>query len=273
MQALASPRETLVVLAGTAGATAVALVVLGWSTEIRQVTHGLILTLAIAAFFPFVLFAAGLALGLAVIGMGITAGMLGGGDFPPLPGPDLFPVEVAGWLAPRYYGFWARRRHPVLWGVVLGAVAGSLVLGGLIAILVLPGEAATVQRLNEVQRRIDDAYKERGRYPAATAHDQLTDAALADKPGARNSAIVDGFGRPLVYRIRGVARIASYSVSSLGFDGKPGHDDLCVAGQTRMMAAAELVGRAARVVEFQRGTTAQAIVNKLRGIQSLQCAR
>jgi len=38
----------------------------------------------------------------------------------------------------------------------------------------------------------------------------------------------------LEYRVSGKWKLASYTLTSYGFDGKPGSDDLCVSGSTKL---------------------------------------
>ena len=45
--------------------------------------------------------------------------------------------------------------------------------------------------------------------------------------------ILDGFGRPVHYHLDGAWKLASYTLFSFGFDGRPSDDDLCVTGGTR----------------------------------------
>lgn len=60
MQAIRGPRRKLLGFACSATATSIVLVSTGWLTGIRQVMHGALLALAVVAFFPFTLVAAGL---------------------------------------------------------------------------------------------------------------------------------------------------------------------------------------------------------------------
>ncbi|MHC5540326.1 hypothetical protein ACYOEI_19060 [Singulisphaera rosea] len=186
--------------------------------------------------------------------------------------PDMGSVVGGGaWLVPRYYRFWARRRHPGLWGVTFGGLAGCLLLGGLIISLVLPGEATTVRTLEESRRRIETYYKKQGHYPEPDGQRRLTQGAFGVGQGLRDEVIRDGFGRPLLYRVSGRGRLASYFVKSLGFDGRQGRDDLCIAGQTRLMRLADVAANIARRAVPRRGTIEEAVLNELKGIHSLGC--
>jgi hypothetical protein len=271
MQANRGPRRKLLTFACSATATSIALVLTGWLTGMREVMHGTLLALAIVAFFPFVLVATGLMLGLGLSLLVILLSIFAGGDPGPLP-DDMGPVVEGGaWLVPRYYRFWARRRHPGLWGVPFGGLAGCLLLGGLIVTLVLPGEATTVRTLEEARRRIETYYKQQGHYPDPGVRGRLTQAAFGGGRGMQDDIIRDGFGRPLLYRVSGRGRFASYSIKSLGFDGRPGRDDLCISGQTRLMSWADVAGNIARHVELRRGAIGEAVLNRLKGIHSLRC--
>jgi len=271
MQAIRGPKGKLLTFACSAAATSIALVATGWLTGIREVMHGALLTLAIVAFFPFALVAAVISLWLTALHVSVIAAALGQA-VGPLPDDPITPtVNLAVWLTPRYYGFWARRRHPGLWGVPFGGLTGCLLLGGLIVTLVLPGEARTVRALEEAQRRIEGYYQQHKQYPDPDVEGRLTQAALGGGRGMRDDVMTDGFGRPLVYRVSGRGRLASYSVKSLGFDGRPGRDDLCISGQTRLMGWAETAGHIARLVDRKRGAPGETVVNTLKGIRALRC--
>lgn len=85
MQAIRGPRRKLLTFACSSTATSIALALAGWLTGMRQVMHGALLALAIVAFFPFVLVAAGLMIGLGASLLVILLSIFAGGDPGPLP--------------------------------------------------------------------------------------------------------------------------------------------------------------------------------------------
>jgi hypothetical protein len=176
-----------------------------------------------------------------------------------------------GWIVRRYYRFWARIRHPGFWGVPFGALAGCVILGGLFVTLILPGEARTARVLDEAQRRIEGYYKKHRAYPRPDRSGFLSNAALRDGQVIRGGVFQDGFGRPLLYRVSGWGPAASYTVKSLGFDGKLGRDDLCISGATPLMNATNAVANLVHVVEGKRGGVAETVIKKLRAIRALRC--
>jgi hypothetical protein len=207
--------------------TALIVLIVGWFTDVRQLLHWVLLTLAITAFLPFVIIGGGLAVGLilalagAVLGADASVGAaIGEGA-----------TTVGSLLFHPYYRFLGRRRHPVFWGVPVGMLLGCLLLGGVIALVIVPAETRTVQILAETQQQIERVHKKSGRFPTPDAEGRLTSKALGlQAPGAGNDDfILDGFGRPLHLRVKGKGILASYTLISWGYDGKPGRDDLCIS--------------------------------------------
>jgi hypothetical protein len=236
-----------------AAVTALALVVAGWTSGLRQVMHGALLALATAALLPFALIAGAL-LVIAAAGLVVaSAGALGGAH-------DLSPDHV-GWglgeavveggkrLIPRYYRFLARRRHPLFWGVAGGLLVGALLLWALIAVVVVPGEARTARALAAARADVEQSYATSGALPRPDDQGHLSIAS----GGAR----ADGFGRPLQYQVSGRWKLASWKLTSLGFDGRPSSDDLCVSGSTKLFALADEAG----------------ITEHLAGVRALSCPR
>jgi hypothetical protein len=205
--------------------TALVVLIVGWFTDVRQLLHWVLLTLAITAFLPFVIIGGGLAVGVilalagAVLGAGAGGAEIGEG------------VTTVGALMLRpYYRFLGRRRHPVFWGIPVGMLLGCLLLGTVIALVIVPAETRTVQILAETQQQIEKFHKKAGRFPTPDDEGRLTSKALGlQAAGAgNNDFILDGFGRPLHFSLRGKGILASYTLISWGYDGKPGRDDLCI---------------------------------------------
>jgi hypothetical protein len=234
------PRQFVI----TAVVVATTVLAIGWATGLRVVMHGALLSVAVAAFLPFVIIAVVLfvilVLGLVAAASGEAPVDLGGVD-----GGASF-IEGGFHFIPIYYRFLARQRHPLFWGTPVGTLLGGLLLWGLLGALVIPGEMRTVQILGEAKTQIDQAYAKNGRFPAAE------DGKLIEG----GQTVVDGFGRPLHYAVSGKWKLASYRLASAGYDGEESGDDLCVAGASGLM---KLVSVAA------------AFSDRLAGIRALRC--
>jgi hypothetical protein len=114
----------------------------------------------------------------------------------------------------------ARLQRPAAWGAALGLVAGTAVVWATIAALVAPKEGHTLQELRRAQAAVEQRRAREGAYPAAL--------------GSGNGNLpLDGFGRPLWYETHGGPTPAAYIIGSLGFDGRPSADDICVTGPAR----------------------------------------
>jgi hypothetical protein len=257
-----------------AAGTAAALVLAGWVTGMRQVMHAALLTFAVAALFPFVLIAGALLLVLLTAFVLVLAGLGGGDGIPVGDGAQAFgegAFAAGGWLIPRYYRFLARRRHPAFWGLAAGVLSGGLLLWVLIALIVIPGETRTVRRLTETKALIEKVYDETGRFPRPDTQGHLL---LEERGGAGTAAsgpaITDGFGRPLRYEVLGEWKLASWSLTSSGFDGDPSADDLCVSGSTKLMEWGDKGAHLVRLLENIRAGSAP-LDDHLAGIRILSC--
>jgi hypothetical protein len=236
--------------------TASALVAVGWLTELRHVMHAALLAVAVFALLPLLLIGGVLLLVLVVSLALAAAAALGGGGDADLDGlvgtGDL--ADGGVWLAPRYYRFLGRQRHPVFWGVPAGLALGGLVVWGVLALAVIPGESSTAQILAQARADLDERTRETGDFPRP---DELV--------------VRDGFGRPLEYRVSGRWKLKSWTLVSLGFDGEPSSDDLCVSGSTRMVELAEKALAIASQLEGIRAGTAS-VADHLSGIRALRCS-
>lgn len=247
--------------------TALIVVLAGWFTEARDVMHTALLTLAVVALLPVIIVGGVLAFGIAISILGALAGDADGGAA--ALGADaalatLAPMEKRRQsLVERYDGFFGRRRHPVFWGIPAGLVLGSLVLWLVIGIAILPREGRTIERMVAAQSAIEDHYRAHGALPKPGVDGTL-------RVGDR--VLIDGFGRPFAYRVRGAWKAASWSLQSPGYDGVASEDDLCLTGQTKLMKLADTIALGvSAITELRRGTAAAA--TKLSAIQALRCPR
>lgn len=254
--------------------TAVAVVAAGWGTDLRAVAHGALLAVAGLALLPLVLVGTGLALVLlGVVALPLVA-IVGQepdvADGSPLVRAGGKLLAAGGGLVLPYYRHLLRQRHPVFWGVPAGALLGGLALWLVLSAVVVPGEIRTVRILGETKQRIDELRRTSGSYPRPTADGHLTAAALEGREPGSGAPLVDGFGRPLHYEVSGPRMLSSFVLVSRGFDGEPGRDDLCEAGETRL---ARLVDDAAAAASLaQRIATRSASTrDELRGIRALRC--
>jgi hypothetical protein len=83
--------------------------------------------------------------------------------------------------------------------------------------------------LAETQQQIEKFHKKTGRFPTPDAEGRLTSKAMEAPEARKDDFILDGFGRPLHFRVKGKGILASYTLISWGYDGKPGTDDLCIS--------------------------------------------
>jgi len=246
-------------------------VALCWGTGLRQATHAALLTVAVLMLLPLLVIAGGLLVLMAVgLVVGLSAAPSGDGDVSDtgaILGAAL--VEGGAWLTRRYYGFLGRRRHPAFWGVAAGVLAGGLLLAAAIAAIVVPGEMRTARVLAEFKGAIDRLHRDKGRFPAADANGHLARAAL-EPAAAPGDLVRDGFGRPLRYEIDGRWGMVTYRLVSLGFDGQPGGDDLCLAGANRLGRWAGKVADWLQLVDgLQFGSAT--LGDRLAGVRALGC--
>jgi hypothetical protein len=260
----ASRRQTIRRFVLAAVITALVVMATGWFTDVRQLLHWILLTLAVTAFLPFVIIGVGLGAGLILALVGaVLVGDSGGGE-----GLAKIGVMIGGHLFLPYYRFLASRRHPVFWGIPVGTVLGCLLLGGVIALVIVPSETRTVQILAETQEQIEKFHKKTGRFPTPDAEGRLTSKAIGlEARGAGNDEfILDGFGRPLHLRLKGKGILASYTLISWGYDGKPGRDDLCISRSSEVSKWAALLAE-----KVGLNKKAPEVTVLLRGILDLQC--
>lgn len=234
-----------------------AVTLVAWLSDVRAVFHGTIIALSVAAFLP--LFFA-LAIILVFLGMSIVAVVSGDPEAPPLASDAYATSEGLSAFFRRvfvpYYRFLFTRRNPVLLGAACGLLLGSILVWVLLSRLVLPGEVCTLKRMATIQGAIEKRH-----YPSPLPGQRIDHAMLGDEPkgwpfcaiaasqpDGTAAILLDGFGRPLTYRVAGHWPLTSYQLSSLGYDGKQSSDDLCLGGRSRVRGALDLVGNAAETV-------------------------
>lgn len=256
--------------------TATLVVLVGWFTGARLVFHGALIAVAAAALLPFVVVAAiavipvVIAILLALSGMFLAALLSWGVADSGLPG--WLALERGGWLIPRYYRFLAGQKHPLFWGVPAGLLLGAAALAVLIAMFIVPGESKTVRILVQTQAAIEHLYDSTGYYPRPDEDGYLPWAPLAsvDHNGQTQGVVLDGFGRPVQYELRGTWKIASYRLRSYGFDSRPGRDDLVLTGSTELGRLADTTTALLRALRGEEGSARATLKEKLRGILSMQ---
>jgi hypothetical protein len=302
-QSAPSVRSWSLRFAASALTAAVVVAGIGWVTDLRDVMHGALISVAVVALLPLVIVAAGLGLALLIVTIGVFVAALSGGDTGAVAagvdgGAAL--ATLGGEIAPAYYRFLGRRRHPLFWGPLAGLLLGGLVSLGLIAWRIIPRETATALILANAQTRIETIFDETGRFPEPDAQGHLHASVLnGDVDDA--AVLKDGFSRPIRYELFeksginlsiGSHEVISskkgwYLLTSLGFDGKPSRDDLQIESQprrlgrdsrlSRLAEAGPALDRVAQVVrdllhqENQDRTAALSV--KLRAVQSLRKGR
>ncbi len=220
-----------------------AIVLLGWTTGLRQVAYSATLGLAVVAFLPFVL-------GLLAIGIALCVFVLKTGFVGLFLASEAVDVvsPVAGSIveatAPGYYRWLVRVRHPVALGAAAGTLLGAVLLFGLIALLVLPGESRTTLTLARAANRLNEL-QTLGRLPEPDSAGHLSMQSLDPSGTQPGDVLRDGFGRPIRYETEGSSILKRYRLVSHGFDGRAGtSDDLRLRGHTLAARAAGAVGSA-----------------------------
>jgi hypothetical protein len=213
---------------------ATAVIMVGWFTGFREIVRGAVVSVAVFALLPFAIITAGIGLALLLLWISLILSLLShGGDVVISGVGEEAIVESGVRMIPGYYRWLATRRHPVFWGVPLGLVLGALTLSWMLALVDVPKEENTAQSLAEVHALIERFYNEKGSYPKPTEAGQLTWAALGQPE--KGMLVLDGFARPLEYRVGGAWKVATYRIRSFGYDGRPGGgDDLCASGGTAL---------------------------------------
>jgi hypothetical protein len=239
--------------------TASIVVAAGWLTGLRDVMHGALLAVAVAALLPLVIIGAGLVIILGTIVIAAVAAAFADVAIDPSPPIEggIAIAEGGARLAPRYYRFLARQRHPVFWGIGAGTLLGGLILWAVLAIAVLPGEARSTESLADAQHAVELHYAQHHAYPRPDGGHLIVDGAIAE----------DGFGNPLEYRVRGGWRVASWTLRSFGYDGERGTaDDLCVSGES------PLVGRVIEAAKLAKlSKHARSLGERLESVAAMRC--
>ncbi|HJX54117.1 MAG TPA: hypothetical protein VJ801_15225 [Polyangia bacterium] len=229
--------------------------VIGWVSDLRGALHGMLLVMSVAAFFPLLVVLAGI---LLFVALSLIAVVAGDSDASPSAveahamGEGL--VVLGKRLLVPYYRFLFTRRSPLFLGAVSGLLLGTILLWVLLALIVLPGELCSLKRLTAMQDAVDHYYKLHGNYPVPVQGKWLDRRVLSgeepDWPACQAASVetdgsdvilLDGFGRRIHYQVAGHWRLASYRLTSLGYDGREGKDDICLAGATRARAALDRV--------------------------------
>lgn len=233
-------------------ASALIVLGLGWTTSLSTAMYGATLSLVAFATLPLILILSGILLPflmLTVLMVSILvsaiAACLG---VAPIDVPDCNPIEGAfhgaeishfGWkIMVPYYRWLSKTRHPVVWGSVAGVFLGGVILWGLVTLLVLPGEKRTVEILSQTKDLILQRFDQEQKMPPTKGNLLCRDIGI-DQPGP----VLDGFNRPLIFEVQET----KFRLRSLGFDGKEGRDDFCIAGQ------GVLKGRLNKAIAFVKG--------------------
>lgn len=255
-------------------AIASAIVLIGWFTGVRLVAHGALISVFVAALLPFLILAV-----IFVLPAVVTATLGLFGAIMIMCAPEV-PVEIGGraaWSArgvvPWYYRLLSRCKHPRLWSAPCGVVLGAAMLGALIAFCIVPGEARTAEVFARTQTAIDQAYKENGAFPRPTDDGHLAFAELGTNGDTQSQdVLLDGFGRPVRYEVRGRGKLASYRLLSYGFDGRPGTDDLCLSGATTLGRITSATFDALERLGALAGRSPATTRDKMKALQALKCA-
>lgn len=252
-----------------AGLALAAVLALGWLTGLRGALHALALLSGAVALLPFLLLSAAV---LIVVGASVLGALVG-------PDTGIFTAGAVdgistggGKLVRAYYGLlWRLRRHPLAWGAGLGVLLGAVGLMAVLWLFVVPREARTLGILLEAQARIDAEHRATRRYPAAAADGYLR-AGSSESGGEPGPAASDGFGRPILYRRDGAWLTASYTLTSLGFDGRPSTDDICVTGRTHVSQLMDRLREPMQVLRALRAGTLS-FAEQAGALRETRCSR
>lgn len=214
--------------AAGAGLALVGVLLLGWFTDMRGVMHALLIRIGASAPVPFAV-----ALGLAAL---FAAGALASALVADAATPARLEQAAAGggWLGRSFYAQVQRQQqHPFLWGLGSGVALGLVGIWLVLAALVVPLDMGSLDLLLFSKVRIDAAHPS-GSLPAAS--DGLLHPSAWNAPAeAGDAAALDNFGHPIQVE-RDPA--GSYTLRSLGLDGRASNDDLCVHGSAPQASAA-----------------------------------
>ena len=255
-------------------ASALLIVILGFTTDLRWFAHGTLIGLGAIAFLPFVIIAIGIAIPLIIMFISFCVTFIASfGDSNVDVNVDTVGdtglVHAGVQMTPHYYRFLftrfiARRRFPVFWGIPCGLLAGALVLTAYLWIAVIPGEARTAEILLDLQERIDQHYARTSRFPAPKDGQLMLESLDEEAPASQRGPALDGFGRPLVYEKRGHWKVASYLLKSHGHDGISSRDDLCRGDATKL-------AKFASAIRIEGNNRAASWSAKLGAIGELRC--
>ncbi len=229
-------RKTLLIFLPIVLCSTSLVMLIGWMTSVRPMIYGVVLSWFALAFLPFVIIAIGIVLPflmllafIASIFIGLLTILMGGGAIVAAEVPligysfELIPLGVV--FVKPFYSWLFRIKHPIIWGIVVGALLGAVGLGILLMTVILPGERRTTEILMVAQNAVHDFHKKHGKLPDGK------DGFLRLDEGGKSEAVVDGFGRPLLYS----HATAQFQLKSIGFDGKVGGgDDFCVHDQVKL---------------------------------------
>jgi hypothetical protein len=236
----------------------------GWFTGVQQVMHTALLSVTVFAFFPVIILAAviliPIILMLALMLISIISGDGGDGSVNP---EAQIPSVV---FLHEYYEWMARQRSPYFWGVPVGVLLGGAILWGLISWLIVPKEMKTSESLLRAERSVKVQYEAKKSFPTPGANHSFPQTLNQEN----SPPLLDGFGRPFLYHVTQNGGQMSYRIKSLGFDGKPGKDDLCVAGSTGPDWAEKLVA-AVKLWNRVRPDQAIPVKDRLQLVRDLKC--
>lgn len=248
----------------TAIVVALTVLALGWFTDLRGTLYHSLLGLTVVALLPFLLLATFLVFGIGASVLFALVPDLGIGN---LASDALVDgaMESAGVrsFVRRYYRFLERQRHPLFWGTLAGVLLGALLCFAVLALFVLPGDSRTLDALGAASLRIEQAYDRDGAYPRPVDGTLVLD----------DATVRDGFGRPLVYAVKDRGPLHSWTLRSLGYDGRDdGADDLCMDGGNRLSRVADAVGRTADAFSAPREKSPRQ-TEHFAALRAARCAR
>lgn len=154
----------------------------------------------------------------------------------------------------------------------MGVGIGGAILYAINAIVILPSEARNAEILADIRATVKTAFELNGEYPQPDDQNHLP---LDDLHGAnlpsQDGVVVDAFERPIVYELVRRETFARYRLTSIGFDGVPGGDDVVRSGWSKNSTAAPVNTDVVQSLWGRFVGRIHGLTARLNAIQSLPC--
>ncbi|MES2793050.1 MAG: hypothetical protein V4719_25785 [Planctomycetota bacterium] len=188
----------------------------------NTIYYGTMITLGAVGLFPFVIYASVFAIAMFRIVLAeLLMFPIGQGSYE---GFWRLYEDAADSIVP-YYQWLFERPKWLLFGAFFGATSALIALWLVVLLLKEPGEKRTTELLANLKEAVISHFEKSRKLPPRTDGQLLYRDLGMDQDGF----VLDGFGRPLDYDVRET----SFRFRSMGYDGRLGTDDLCIAGSVK----------------------------------------